>query len=233
MRTLAVLPIKSFGAAKSRLAGLLASGSRQAIAQAMFCDTLGSLKHVRGLDGIVVVTGDREAEAATLGRGVQVLRDEAEAGHNAAAAIGIAHAQSGGYDRVLLVPGDAPLLDPAEVDRLLERCAAAAIGVAIVPDRHGTGTNGLLIAPPGGFAPSFGPGSRERHAEQARAGELSHSVENLASLALDVDTPDDLAALSAELEGRRGMAPQTRGALRQLDRSQVGGPTRPRATAAA
>jgi 2-phospho-L-lactate guanylyltransferase len=232
MRTLAVLPIKSFGAAKTRLSARLASGSRQAVAQAMFCDTLGSLRHVRGLEAIVVVTSDREAEAAALGRGVQLLRDDAEAGHSAAAGIGIRHAEAGGYDRVLLVPGDTPLLDPAEVDALLERSEAEGTGVTIVPDRHGTGTNGLLIRPPGAFSPSFGPGSRERHVQQAQAEGLGHSVEPLLSLSLDVDTPEDLDELQATLETRRGLAPQTRGALRQLDRSNVRAP-RPKAPAAA
>jgi hypothetical protein len=40
-----------------------------------------------------------------------------------------------------------------------------------------------------------------------------------------VDTPDDLADLGVLLDERRGVAPRTRGALRQLDRSKVCGPT--------
>jgi 2-phospho-L-lactate guanylyltransferase len=233
MRTLAVLPIKSLGAAKTRLAGELASGSRQAVAQAMFCDTLSSLRHVPGLDAIAVVTTDRQAEAAAVGHGVMMLRDENEAGHNAAAEIGIRYAVASGFERVLLVPGDTPLLDQAEVADLLERCERAEVGVAMVPDRHGSGTNGLLIAPPDAFKPAFGPDSLIRHVHQAESAGLRHSVEPLPSLALDVDTPDDLAALAATLETRRGLAPLTRGALRQLDRSRVRHAARPGAPAAA
>jgi 2-phospho-L-lactate/phosphoenolpyruvate guanylyltransferase len=229
MRTLAVLPIKSFGAAKTRLAGLLGSGSRQAVAQAMFCDTLSSLRHVPGLDAIAVVTADKVAESAAIGKRVMLLRDDREAGHNAAADIGIRYGLAAAFERVLLVPGDTPLLDPAEVAALLERCEASGLAVAIVPDRHGSGTNGLLISPPDAFAPSFGPDSLRRHVDQARRGGLTYAVEPLASLTLDIDTPDDLAELSALLEARRGLAPLTRGALRQLDRSQA----RKRATAAA
>ena len=233
MQTLAVLPIKSFGAAKSRLSDRLASGSRQAVAQAMFCDTLSSLRHVRGLHSIAVVTADRVAEAAAVGHGVMLLRDDQEAGHNAAADIGIRYAVAAGFERVLLVPGDTPLLDPIEVAGLLERCEQAGIGVVVMPDRHGSGTNGLLIAPPDAFQPTFGPDSLRRHVEQAERAGLRHSVEPLSSLALDVDTPDDLGALAKELESRRGLAPLTRGALRQLDRSRVRQAARPGATAAA
>jgi 2-phospho-L-lactate/phosphoenolpyruvate guanylyltransferase len=217
MSTIAILPVKSFGAAKQRLAGALGAGSRQALAQAMFSDVLASLRRVSGLDGIAVVTADRVVESAALGERVHVLRDTEEAGQSYAALIGIRYALDAGFGRVLLVPGDTPLLDPAEVADLLERSPAAAI----VPDRHGTGTNALLLSPPDVLEPSFGPESLARHTSAARAACVAYSVERVPTLALDVDTPEDLAALAAALEGRRGQAPSTRGALRQLDRSRA------------
>jgi 2-phospho-L-lactate guanylyltransferase (CobY/MobA/RfbA family) len=55
----------------------------------------------------------------------------------------------------------------------------------------------------------------------AEAAGVRHRVAELRGLALDVDTPADLAELAAELELRRGEAPSTRGALRQLDRAGV------------
>jgi 2-phospho-L-lactate guanylyltransferase len=90
--------------------------------------------------------------------------------------------------RALLVPGDTPALDTADLDALLAR----AEPVVIVPDRHGTGTNALLLTPPGAIAPAFGPGSCERHQAAAEAAGVDHAVLRLPSLALDVDTPEDL-----------------------------------------
>src|SRR5918992_5266200 len=217
MRTLAILPVKSFNAAKQRLAGLLGAGSRQALAQAMFSDVLSSLRHVPGLDGVVVVTSDRVAESAALGKRVQVLRDTEQAGQSEATLIGIRYAQAAGYERVLLVPGDTPLVDSRDVGRLL----ALDTPVAIVPDRRGTGTNALLLAPPDAIAPSFGPGSFVRHVAAAREAGVEHVVERISGLMFDIDTPDDLADLSTALDERRGHAPSTRGALRQLDRSRA------------
>ena len=142
MRTIAILPVKSFDAAKQRLGGVLGSGSRQALAQAMFSDVLGSLRHVPGLDAVAVVTADRGRRGARpAASGVQVLRDTEQAGQSPAALIGIRYALAAGYDRVLLVPGDTPLLDPAEVGALLVAGTERELGLAIVPDRHGTGTN--------------------------------------------------------------------------------------------
>ena len=90
--------------------------------------------------------------------------------------------------------------------------------MVIVPDRHGSGTNALLLDPPAAIEPAFGPGSFARHAALAAGAEVPVHVGRLASLELDVDTPGDLAALRAALrEGRPG-APRTRALLERLAR---------------
>jgi 2-phospho-L-lactate/phosphoenolpyruvate guanylyltransferase len=215
MKTLAILPVKSFADAKQRLAESLGAGSRRALAQAMFTDVLGSLRRAPGLDGVAVVTSDRAAEAAARADRLIVLPDTAQAGQSEAALIGIRHALANGYDRVILIPGDTPLVQPADLAGLI----APREGVTIVPDRHGTGTNALVLAPPDAIEPSFGLDSFARHVAAAEAAGVPHRVEKVAALALDVDTPADLAELTAELEHRRGQAPSTRGALRQRDRA--------------
>jgi 2-phospho-L-lactate/phosphoenolpyruvate guanylyltransferase len=223
MRTIAILPIKSFGAAKQRLAGLLGSGARQALVQAMFQDVLAGLRHAEGLDAIAVVTANTAAERAAHGEGVLLLDDAEEAGHNEAAAIGVRYAVEHGFDRVLLVAGDTPLLDAGELDAMLGSAEADGSGLVVVPDRHGSGTNALLLHPPTAIEPAFGPGSRERHERLAAAAGVPCRVDPLPSLAVDVDTPEDLAELTMVLGNgdSRTQARMTRGALRQLDRSRA------------
>ena len=221
MRTLAVVPIKSLANAKQRLSKALAGGTRRSLVQSMFSDVLGALRRAESVDAVVVVTDDVVAESLARGDDLVVLPDGREAGQSHATQIGIDYAGEHGFERVLLVPGDTPLLDPVELEDLLMRCARDDVGVAIVPDRHGTGTNALLIAPPGGFEPAFGPGSLERHVTQAREAGLAHRVEHVDSLALDVDTPADLAALWTVVDERRRGAQRTRGTLYQLDRTGV------------
>src|SRR3954451_2836874 len=220
MRTQAIVPIKSFSAAKQRLADVLAAGSRRSLVQAMFSDVLASLRRCDRLDGIVVVTGDPLADSIARVDRVTVLSDDAAAGQSAATEIGIAHALANGFERVLLVPGDTPLLDPAEIDPLLDRTERDGIDVAIVPDRHGTGTNALVLTPPDAMPPSFGEGSFERHVAAAREAGRSFRAESVSSLAPDVDTPDDLAVVWNLVDDQARMrAQRTRGALRQLERS--------------
>jgi len=220
VRTLAVVPVKTFDIAKQRLAHALARGSRESLAQAMFADVLGALRRARRVESVAVVTVDPTADSLARGLAV-VLRDHAQAGQSAAAKIGIQHALSAGFERVLLVPGDAPLIDENDVDALLDRTAADRLAVGIVSDRHATGTNALVLAPPDALEPSFGPESLARHTAAAEAAGLSYRVEHAPSLAHDIDTPEDLAALSVALSETRTGAQRTRGALRQLERSGV------------
>jgi 2-phospho-L-lactate guanylyltransferase len=215
MRTAAVLPVKSFGDAKQRLGSLLGSGSRQALAQAMFQDVVAALRKVEGIEAIVVVASEPSVEFSA-DEHIVLLEDEERAGQSPAALTGIRWAIASGFERVLLVPGDTPLLSPQEVDALL---VGSPVDVIVVPDRHGTGTNALLLQPPTAIEPSFGPDSLGRHVALAEAAGLTHRVEQVPSLMFDVDTSDDLAVVAAAIEERRAIAPRTRGALRQLDRA--------------
>jgi len=212
MRTVAILPVKSFGRAKQRLGH--AFPDRPALAAAMVADVLDALAAVPSLDGVIVVTAEPIAAEIARGLGASVVHDPAETGQSDAAARGVAAVLGVAGEpaaRVLLVPGDCPALDPDEVEALLARTAP----VVIVPDRHGTGTNALLLSPPDVMTPAFGEGSFARHSRLARAAGAEPDVADVRTLGLDVDTPDDLAALKRALEAFPGGAVRTRALLDQ------------------
>lgn len=219
MRTLAVLPIKNFTEAKQRLETALTPGPRRALAEAMFSDVLTALRRSSAVEDVLVVTRDHGAQQIAGGHGA-LVHDEEEPGHNPAAEVGIRYALEHEYDRVLLVPGDCPVLDPRELDALIARPYEAPSAL-IVPDRHGSGTNALLLTPPDSLTPAFGPGSRERHFLNAEAGGTLPEVIEVASLELDIDAPEDLDLLRAALETMHGGAAHTRGMLMQMLRSRT------------
>ncbi|TMM18587.1 MAG: 2-phospho-L-lactate guanylyltransferase [Actinobacteria bacterium] len=228
-RTAAILPVKRMAGAKRRLAASTATALRQHLAAAMVSDVLGALAQASAIARTIVVTCEPSVAAQARAQGAIVLEDAAEAGQSAAAAIGIARALAEGFERVLCVPGDCPALEPAELDRLLgpvsergpEAAGSPRAEVLIVPDRHGTGTNGLLLTPPDVITPSFGPGSCERHRALARAAGAALRLEHPPSLVLDVDTGEDLAALRARLAGTDATAPRTRSVLGQPERRPI------------
>jgi 2-phospho-L-lactate guanylyltransferase len=211
VRPAAILPVKRFGAAKQRLGEALGAGSRAALASAMFADVLSALERSQMLHAIVVVSGEPEVADIVAGSDVILLGDMTEKGQSSAARAGL--------DRAALVPSDCPLLEPAELEELFVRAAGGA-DVVVVPDRHGTGTNALVVDPSGPFEPQFGPGSCQRHVDQAERRGLRCSIERPASLTIDVDTGDDLIALGVALERSHGRAPRTRGVLRQIERTR-------------
>jgi 2-phospho-L-lactate guanylyltransferase len=145
MRTFAVLPVKSFARAKRRLEDRLAPELRESLAQAMFSDVLDVLAASTTIDEVLVVTADIRAQQIARDQGAHVLEDREE-GHNPAAALGVRAAIEAEAERALLIPGDCPLLDAGELDALLARPAPER-SVLIVPDRHRTGTNALLLRP--------------------------------------------------------------------------------------
>jgi 2-phospho-L-lactate/phosphoenolpyruvate guanylyltransferase len=216
--TLAILPVKSFDEAKQRLRAELDPTPRRALVEAMFSDVLIALRRATLVDQVLVVSADNVAQRIAGGYDALVVEDE-DLGHNQAAAQGAARALELGVERVLMVPGDCPLVIPSELDELLARPVPSP-SVLIVPDRHGTGTNALVLTPPDALAPAFGPGSHERHRRHAASAGIAVETVEVPSLALDMDTPEDLAAVEATLEQTRGGAAHTRGMLRQLLRSR-------------
>jgi 2-phospho-L-lactate/phosphoenolpyruvate guanylyltransferase len=210
VRTAAILPVKRFAQAKSRLGASVADPLRADLARAMVGDVLTALGETALLERTIVVTGEESVAKAAAYLGALVVADLAEDGQSAAVTLGVEAAAAAELERVLCIPGDCPALDPAEIDRLLSQATAS---VTIIPDRHGTGTNGLLLSPPDAIAPSFGPGSRERHEALAAEAGVACRIERPASLLLDIDTGADLAELRERLASERVGAPRTRAVL--------------------
>lgn len=215
MRTAAILPVKSFARAKQRLGASVADPLRADLARAMVGDVLVALSEAASIERTIVVTREDSVAAAARYVGALVVEDTAEESQSAAVGLGVERALAEGFERVLCIPGDCPALDPTELDTLLEDPGLEdpELRVVIVPDRHGTGTNGLLLTPPGAIAPSFGPGSCERHREMARAAGAICRVQRPASLLLDIDTGTDLAVLRERLSDAHAGAPRTRAVL--------------------
>jgi 2-phospho-L-lactate guanylyltransferase len=210
LKATAILPVKRFGAAKRRLAAGIDDERRENLVAAMLEDVLEAIGEARAIEHTIVVSDEPRATKAAKEAGAEIVPDSGNDGHSDAALAGIARAEEQGDECVVLLPGDCPLLDPRELDRLLTGVPASY--VAIVPDRHGTGTNALALSPPSAIRPAFGEGSCARHVAAAREAGIPYAVEEIPSLALDLDTPADVVALTRALESG-GRARRTAKAL--------------------
>ena len=213
MRTAAILPVKRFPIAKQRLGESIADSLRGSLARAMVGDVLSALRECSAVEATIVVTCEPSVATAATYIGAIVVEDSVEQGQSAAVSIGLARAIEQGFERALCIPGDCPTLDPDELTALLDSAPLAEHEVVILPDRHGSGTNGLLLTPPDALSPSFGPDSRARHEQLATDAGATWRIEQPPSLLLDIDTGEDLAVLRERLAGERVRAPRTRAVL--------------------
>jgi 2-phospho-L-lactate guanylyltransferase len=197
-RLIAIVPVGTLAGSKSRLGAVLDAEEREELALRLARTTIEAVVDADRVHETLVVTPDDTVRtlaerlgarpirqrSSGLNRGIDAARDEAVAA---------------GASAILIVPIDLPDVSPAAIDRV-----AAALDdprrplVAIVPDRHGRGTNALLIAPPDAIEPCFGGDSRAAHAPAAEAAGAV-LVELDGPLTVDLDTPDDLLLAEASL----------------------------------
>lgn len=191
----AVVPVKELGRAKMRLASLLPPETRQALMLAMFEDVLASLGAVQGLAGVAVVTMEPAARRIAVEYGARVIETGARDGHTGAVAAAARRLAEEGCCGMLTLPGDIPLVTAGEIVQIIEAHAAPP-AFTIVPSRDERGSNAIICSPPDAVPLRFGENSFFPHLAAAKACGIRPTVLRLPGIALDVDTPEDLAAFA-------------------------------------
>jgi 2-phospho-L-lactate guanylyltransferase len=191
-----VLPVKDLPRAKQRLAEVLSAKERLELSFAMLQDVLGALAASAGLAGILLVTRDPEARRVATRCGAHVLMERENRGHTAASSLGARALAQEGVAGMLQVPADIPLVTADDIAALLQAHGEAA-AVTLAPSRDQRGTNALVCSPPDALPLRFGDDSFFAHLCRARASGVEPRIVRRPGLALDVDTPDDLAAFLA------------------------------------
>jgi 2-phospho-L-lactate guanylyltransferase len=195
-RVVAIVPIGSLDAAKSRLGAVLDAEERRDLVTRLARSTIGALTRTPSVAETIVITPDDEVRELALAEGARPMRQRTR-GLNAAIREARDDAIAGGASAILVLPIDLPRATPDAIASVIAAATSApAPLVLIVPDRHGRGTNALLLAPPDVIDPQFGGDSRDAHVAAAR---YAHAtlVELGGPLAVDLDTPDDLLLVEA------------------------------------
>jgi 2-phospho-L-lactate/phosphoenolpyruvate guanylyltransferase len=189
-----LLPVRRLGDAKGRLGPTLTPAERANLALALLERAAAALFD-GGVQRVAVITGDERLVAYQPERRLEMLRQTSD-GLNPAIREGQRWALENGAGALLIVLPDLPLVAADDIElltTLLEHPPAAVIA----PDRHGMGTNALLLSPPDLIDPAFGAGSAPRHLAALAAAGVTPPKLHRKGLSLDLDTPDDLARLAA------------------------------------
>lgn len=197
-----LVPVKSLGAAKSRLAGVLTPDQRRGLVLAMLQDVLAAINGA-GLTELGVVSPDRQVLELAASCGARPVRQRSPEATLNEALDEAAAVAAPATQPLLVVPADVPLATADELVALVAASAQAGFGaptdavVALVPDRAGGGTNALLRRPADVIPALFGTASLDRHRAAAAAAGVPCRVRRLPGLAHDLDTPADLTAFRA------------------------------------
>ncbi len=218
-----VLPVKELATAKARLAGVLSSSERADLVLAMLRDVLDAVTGARFL-GYVLSPDPQVIDFARSSGAAAMLERPSFGSLNRALEWAIAEVGATTTAVLILLP-DVPLVSAEELRSLTDEFAmddycgaatsrsvvyasvstandASAAGrdrgearMVAATDLAGRGTNALLIQPVGAVPMRFGRGSLARHLEEAATRGIPSRVCQLPGLALDIDTPRDIAAL--------------------------------------
>jgi 2-phospho-L-lactate guanylyltransferase len=201
-RIWAIVPIRGLETAKTRLGEDLDPEERLALLTEMLRRTLVATRDARSIAGTIVVTMDPGAAAIANRHRAIGLVERVPGGLNAAIRAARSVAIARGASAVLVLPADLPRVTALAVDELVAAAAQRLMPgrglVAVVPDRHGEGTNALLVSAPAVVEPAFGDASRSVHRASAAAAGATY-VEMAGPLSLDIDTAADLLLAAATL----------------------------------
>jgi 2-phospho-L-lactate/phosphoenolpyruvate guanylyltransferase len=211
----ALVPVKDLTQAKVRLSPLLSPAERAALAAAMLDDVLAALRQASTLERIALVTTDPHALALASHWRFEVVDEGTARGETGAVELAIKVCRERGASSLAVIPGDIPLLTAADVDCIMQY--GAQHDVVIAPSWDSRGTNAIVLRPPDALQLRFGSWSFFPHVKQAKRKGLSYKVVRRPSVAMDVDTPEDLARLVPQAMGTRSYAVlEEKGILRRL-----------------
>jgi 2-phospho-L-lactate/phosphoenolpyruvate guanylyltransferase len=189
----AVVPVKERISAKERLAPMMRPETRQALALAMLEDVLAAATETPCIAGLVVVTVDAEARQLAASYGGRVLEMGARDGHTGAVAAAARLLAAKGHEGMLTLPGDIPLVTPAEIERVLAAHFPAP-SFTIVPSHDERGSNAIACSPPDAVPLRFGEDSFYPHLRAAEACGIRPNVVRLPGIALDIDNAEDVVS---------------------------------------
>jgi 2-phospho-L-lactate guanylyltransferase len=195
-----VIAVRGGPGTKSRCRGRLDDGQRDALVEAMLHDMLQALALCPAVRRVYVTTPTAALARLAARCGAVVIFEHGAPDLNRAfsdARRRIAAADPSGL--ILLLPGDLPLLDPADISA----CIAAAQDGAVVlaPAVADGGTGALVQRADLPLALAFGPDSFRKHQLAATLLGLEARVVAAPSLGFDLDRPEDLDTVARSRAG--------------------------------
>jgi 2-phospho-L-lactate guanylyltransferase len=198
MKTFAIVPVKRFENAKTRLSSMLDTDDRIHLSSLMLEDTLQILSVAPSLTQVLIVSADKRAEEIATRHGANFLRQEKDKGVNSAVGLADSYCIKEAADATIVIPQDLPLLDAIDISKAYELAENEGRCVVICPSLRYDGTNMLLRKPPSVIATFYDTDSYNMHVKAAT--KIGIPIKHLFSknLMYDIDTLEDALQLIKE-----------------------------------
>lgn len=188
MRTAAIIPVKSFARAKTRLG--LPGVKKEELCRVMLEEVLRTVVMSPRIDEAVVVTADPGAAEIARACGASVL-ESPEEGVNSAVRAADSHLEKRGFDCSIVVPQDIPYVKVQDIDFVMGHMAPPTFAI-VVPSRKFDGTNALVRMPVSLMGTSYDEDSYRNHMRDAQKHTPNASLVFSRRIMMDIDTPEDL-----------------------------------------
>lgn len=192
-----IVPVKDLSKAKERLSSILPQHLRTELAYAMLEDVLLALEGSKHADRKFIVTLDKKAIEIAKEIGIEVILETEQNGESASVDYASQIAKNMGATSVLVIPGDAPLIQSKDIDFILEK-EKSDPSIIFVPARDEYGTNAILRKPPDAIRSIFGNDSFNKHKDESDKNNVPYESYENSRIGLDIDRPEDLKELVSQ-----------------------------------
>ena len=189
MKTVAIIPVKSFSKAKTRLT--ISSEKTVDICKLMLGEVLQTISTSKKIDNTIIVSRDQSVFDIGKKFGVIEVFDELESGVNNAIILADEYISDSEFDTSIILPQDIPFFNSSDLDNLFSFFQRKN-SVIIVPSRQFNGTNSLIRNPSRIMTTRYDEGTYKSHLDEAKCNNIDFSLVLIRRLMLDIDRQIDI-----------------------------------------
>jgi len=189
LKTVAIIPVKSFSKAKTRLT--ISSEKTVDICKLMLGEVLQTISTNKKIDNTIIVSHDQSAFDIGKKFGVIEVFDESESGVNNAITLADEYISDSEFGTSIILPQDIPFFNSSDLDNLFSFFQRKN-SIIVVPSRQFNGTNSLIRNPSRVMTTRYDEGTYKSHLDQAKCNNVDFSLVLIRRLMLDIDSQNDI-----------------------------------------
>ena len=197
MKTAAIIPVKTFSKAKTRLG--LSQEKTEKICEIMLEEILHTLSISPHIDQVIIVTKDKNALEISKKFNVVSITDTDESGVNNAVSLADDYLLKNQFEASIVFPQDIPYMKTQDIEFILKFKADSNF-VIVVPSRRFDGTNALVRMPVNIMKTHYDEDSYKIHMSTAKEITRDVSLVFVKRIMWDVDNLEDLKFLLSQDE---------------------------------